>query len=161
MGYSSLAGRIASSSHAPAGSWGLRRVCRWLRAFEKASPGILATWADRACEREKAIMEVLITGASGLLGHHLITALQERGDHVRALVLPREDASRLEARGVRIFRGDTRQPDTLTDPCAGVDTMFHLAGMMGLWLPMEAYRAVNVGGTGDICRAARRAAVRR
>lgn len=106
-------------------------------------------------------MEVLITGASGLLGHHLISALQDRGDTVRALVLPAEDATRLEARGVRIFRGDIRQPETLTAPCAGVDTIFHLAGMMGLWLPISAYHAVNVDGTEHVCRAALRAGVRR
>lgn len=106
-------------------------------------------------------MEVLITGASGLLGYHLISALQERGDNVRALVLPTEDASKLEARGVRIFRGDIRQPDTLSAPCSGVDTIFHLAGMMGLWLPMSAYYAVNVNGTENMGRAALRAGVRR
>jgi nucleoside-diphosphate-sugar epimerase len=106
-------------------------------------------------------MEVLLTGASGLLGYHLISALQERGDSVRALVLPAEDASRLETRGVRIFRGDIRQPATLIAPCAGVDTIFHLAGMMGLWLPLAAYHAVNVDGTENVCRAALRAGVRR
>jgi nucleoside-diphosphate-sugar epimerase len=102
-----------------------------------------------------------MTGATGLLGHHLISALQERGDHVRALVLPAEDASKLEARGVIIFRGDVRQPETLAQPCAGVDTVFHLAGMMGVWLPLAAYRAVNVDGTKNMCRAALRAGVRR
>jgi nucleoside-diphosphate-sugar epimerase len=106
-------------------------------------------------------MEVLITGASGLLGHHLITALQERGDRVRALVLPSEDASKLEARGVRIYRGDVRQPETLIAPCSDVDTIFHLAGMMGLWLPMSAYYAVNAGGAENMGRAALRAGVRR
>lgn len=106
-------------------------------------------------------MEVLITGASGLLGHHLITALQERGDTVRALVLPNEDASRLEARNVRIFRGDIRYGETLTDACAGVDTIFHLAGMMGFWLPLAAYHAVNVTGTENMGRAALKAGVRR
>ncbi|HEU5349868.1 MAG TPA: NAD-dependent epimerase/dehydratase family protein [Ktedonobacterales bacterium] len=106
-------------------------------------------------------MEILITGASGLLGHHLISALQERGDHVRALVLPREDASKLEARGVTIFRGDVCQPESLEQPCIGVDIVYHLAGMMGVWLPLEAYRAVNVDGAENMCRAALRAQVRR
>ncbi len=106
-------------------------------------------------------MDMLITGASGLLGHHLITALQERGDHVRALVLPHENASRLEARGVTIYRGDIRKPETLSAPCAGVDTVFHLAGMMGLWLPLEDYRAVNATGAEYMCRAAMAADVRR
>jgi nucleoside-diphosphate-sugar epimerase len=106
-------------------------------------------------------MEVLISGASGLLGHHLITALQERGDTVRALVLPNEDATRLEERGVAIFRGDVREPDTLAAPMRTVDLVFHLAGMMGVWLPMRDYWAVNVTGTENVCRAALQAGVSR
>jgi nucleoside-diphosphate-sugar epimerase len=106
-------------------------------------------------------VETLITGASGLLGHHLISALQASGGHVRALVLPTEDATRLEARGVTIYRGDIRQPETLTEPCTGADTIFHLAGMMGVWLPLADYRAVNVTGTEHVCRAALRAGVKR
>jgi nucleoside-diphosphate-sugar epimerase len=106
-------------------------------------------------------LEILITGASGLLGHHLISALLERGDHVRALVLPAEDATKMEARGVHIYRGDVRQPDTLTAPCSGADTIFHLAGMMGVWLPLADYRAVNVDGAEYMCRAALRAGARR
>jgi len=106
-------------------------------------------------------MRVLITGASGLLGHHLISALHERGDSVQALVLPTEDASRLEARNVAIFRGDIREPETLRAPMRGVDLVFHLAAMMGLWRPMADYRAVNVTGTENVCRAAMAAGVRR
>jgi nucleoside-diphosphate-sugar epimerase len=106
-------------------------------------------------------MEAFITGASGLLGHHLITALQERGYTLRALVLPEEDATRLEARGVAIFRGDVREPETLTAPMRGADVVFNLAGMMGVWRPMQDYRAVNVTGTENMCRAALQAGVRR
>jgi nucleoside-diphosphate-sugar epimerase len=106
-------------------------------------------------------MQVFITGASGLLGNHLITALQERGDTIRALVLPNEDATALEARGVTVFRGDIRQPETLKAPLQGTDTVFHLAGMMGVWLPMADYYAVNVLGTENVCRAALEAGVRR
>ena len=36
----------------------------------------------------------------------------------------------------------------------GVEGVLHLAGMMGLWRPMEDYRAVNVTGTENVCRAA-------
>ncbi len=106
-------------------------------------------------------MRVLITGASGLLGHHLISALHERGDSVQALVLPNEDASRLEARNVAIFRGDIREPETLRAPMRGVDGVFHLAAMMGLWRPMADYRAVNVTGAENVCRAAMAAGVKR
>jgi len=106
-------------------------------------------------------MEVLITGGTGLLGQHLIPTLQARGDTVRALVLPNEDTTWLSTRNVTSYRGDVRQPETLVDPMCGVDTVIHMAGMMGVWRPMRDYHAVNVTGTENICRAALKAGVRR
>jgi nucleoside-diphosphate-sugar epimerase len=106
-------------------------------------------------------MEILITGGNGLLGHHLVPALQERGDTVRVLALPGEDTTWLAERHVAIYRGDVRQPDTLVAPLRGVDIVLHLAGLMGVWRPMQDYYAVNVTGTKNICRAALAAGVRR
>jgi nucleoside-diphosphate-sugar epimerase len=99
-------------------------------------------------------MEILITGGNGLLGRHLVSALQERGESVRVLVLPAEDASWLEGRGVAVHRGDIRRPETLIAPMSGVEAVVHLAGMMGVWKPLEHYHAVNVTGTKNLCRAA-------
>ncbi len=106
-------------------------------------------------------METLITGGTGLVGHHLVTKLQQRDDIIRALVLPSENTSWLEERGVTVYRGDIRDPDTLTAPMRGVDTVFHLAAMQGVWLPIEEYYKVNVTGTENICRAAMIARARR
>lgn len=106
-------------------------------------------------------MEALITGANGFLGHHLVMALQERGDTLRTLVLPGEETSWLQERGVAIYRGDIRQPETLESPLRGVDTVFHLAAMIGVWAPMQDYYDVNVTGTKHICQAALKAGVRR
>ena len=89
-------------------------------------------------------MDILITGGNGLLGRHLVEALQERGDSVRVLVLPDEDASWLAQRGVEVHRGDVRRLETLTAPMSGVDAVMHLAGMMGVWRPIGDYQAVNV-----------------
>lgn len=106
-------------------------------------------------------METLITGGTGLVGRHLVNTLQQRGDSVRALVLPTEDTSWLEERGVAIYRGDVRNPYTLTAPMRSVDTVFHLAAMQGVWLPIEEYYKVNVTGTENVCRAAMTAGARR
>ncbi len=106
-------------------------------------------------------MEALITGGTGLVGHHLIPALQQRGDDVRVLVLPSENTDWLEARGVKVYRGNICDPDTLIEPMRGVDTVFHLAAMQGLWVPIENYYKVNVTGTENVCRASLTAGVRR
>jgi nucleoside-diphosphate-sugar epimerase len=99
-------------------------------------------------------MEILITGGNGLLGRHLVPSLLRRGDRVRVLVLPDENASWLTDRGVAICRGDIRRPETLIAPMRGADAVLHLAGMMGVWRPLEEYRAVNVTGTRNVCLAA-------
>jgi nucleoside-diphosphate-sugar epimerase len=106
-------------------------------------------------------MRILITGGNGLLGRHLVPALQDRGDSVRVLVLPAEDASWLEQRGVAVHRGDIRRRETLAAPMYGVDAVLHLAGMMGLWQPIQQYHAVNIAGTESVCRAALAEGVRR
>jgi nucleoside-diphosphate-sugar epimerase len=114
--------------------------------------------AGRTAERSD--VELLITGGNGLLGRHLVCALQDRGDEVRVLALPAEDASSLEQRGVAVYRGDVRLPETLIEPARGVDAVVHLAGMMGVWRPIQDYHAVNVRGTENVCRAALREGAR-
>src|SRR5579875_771857 len=106
-------------------------------------------------------MEMLITGGNGFVGRNLVLALQERGDSVRVLALPTEDTSWLTNRHVKIFHGDVRNPQDLTAPMEGVDGVFHLAAMTGVWRPIEDYYAVNVTGTENVCRAALLAGVQR
>lgn len=106
-------------------------------------------------------MEMLITGGNGFVGRNLVVALQERGDRVRVLALPAEDTGWLEKRGVKVFRGDVRNSQELTVPMDGVDGVFHLAAMTGVWRPIEDYYAVNVTGTENVCRAALLAGVQR
>lgn len=105
--------------------------------------------------------EILVTGGNGFVGRHVVRALHDRGDNVRVLALPGEDARWLEHRGVTVYRGDVCLPETLADPVRGADAVLHLAAMMDVWRPMSDYRAVNVTGTGNVCRAALAAGVRR
>jgi nucleoside-diphosphate-sugar epimerase len=98
--------------------------------------------------------EILVTGGNGFVGRHVVSALLDRGDRVRVLALPDEDASSLEERGVAVHRGDVRHAATLFAPMQGVDGVLHLAAMMDVWRPLEDYRAVNVTGTENVGRAA-------
>ncbi|GAC1354117.1 MAG: 3 beta-hydroxysteroid dehydrogenase/delta 5--_4-isomerase [Ktedonobacteraceae bacterium] len=106
-------------------------------------------------------MKVLITGATGLLGSHLIKELQERGEQIRALVLPVENANKLTAQGVEVVRGDITDASTLKPAVKDIDLIFHLAGMMGVHRPMSDYRLVNVTGSENLYKAAQKAGVRR
>ena len=106
-------------------------------------------------------MKVLITGATGLLGGHLMKELQQRGENIRALVLPVENADKLEKQGVEVVRGDITDASTLGPAVQDVDLIFHLAGMMGVWRPLSDYRLVNVTGSENLYKAAQKAGVRR
>lgn len=106
-------------------------------------------------------MKVLITGATGLLGSHLIKELQQRGEHIRTLVLPVENADKLLAQGVEVVRGDVTDANTLGPAVKNIDLVFHLAGMMGVWRPLADYRLVNVTGSENLYRAAQAAGVHR
>ena len=106
-------------------------------------------------------MKVLITGATGLLGDHLLQALQQRGEQIRALVLPVENAEKLIAQGVEVVRGDVTDAGTLAPSVNDIEIIFHLAGMMGVNRPLAEYRLVNVTGSENLYRAAQAAGVRR
>jgi nucleoside-diphosphate-sugar epimerase len=106
-------------------------------------------------------MKILVTGATGFLAGHLIPALQQRGHAVRALVLPSEDATLLRERGVAVYPGDVRQPDTLTEPMRDADGVVHMAALMATWAPMRVHHAVHVTGTENVCRAALASGVQR
>lgn len=106
-------------------------------------------------------MKVLVTGGAGFLGSHLVPALQERGDTVRVFDRPSHLTDRLAQHGVAIYPGDIRQPALLAAPMQGVDAVIHLAGMTGTWSGMDEYHAVNVTGTGNVCRAALATGVQR
>src|SRR5712692_8567310 len=106
-------------------------------------------------------MKVLITGATGLLGGHLIKELQQRQENIRALVLPVENADNLVQQGIEVLRGDITDASKLEAAVRNVDLVFHLAGMMGVWRPLADYRIVNVTGSENLYEAAQAAGVHR
>ncbi|WP_338525310.1 SDR family NAD(P)-dependent oxidoreductase [Pseudomonas batumici] len=107
---------------------------------------------------------ILVTGASGCLGSHIVRALLARGEAVAVLVLANDPASALVSVSDRVsWRvADLLDPASLERALDGVDQIYHAAGLA---LPYESARArmfaVNVQGTVNLLHAARRAGVRR
>lgn len=106
-------------------------------------------------------MEILITGANGFAGRHLVTALQERGEKLRALVSPKGDSAWLEQHGVTVFRGDIRDGSALLAAMQDADAVFHLVAETQVWGRMRDSYQLNVIGTEQVCRAALKAGVGR
>lgn len=106
---------------------------------------------------------VLITGASGFIGGHLVEANLKKGNRVRAMVLPGDPGTeRLSKRkGVQVVSGDVRDYDSVRRACAGMDIVFHCAAVVTDWAPKALFRDVTVRGTENMCRAALAAHVSR
>jgi dihydroflavonol-4-reductase len=104
----------------------------------------------------------LVTGATGHIGNTLVRELLSRGERIRALILPGEDAGVLDGLDIERIQGNVLDPISLSYAMRGVDMVYHLAGIISI-LPgkNELMRAVNVSGTANVARAAREAGVRR
>src|SRR5262245_21185704 len=113
-------------------------------------------------------MKTLVTGATGCLGRHLVDDLLRDGISVRALVRGSSDVEHLEANGVEVLRGSMTDPNDLRRAVAGVDTVYHLGGLVIDDRPddtsaalCEQIRSVNVEGTQQLALAAAQAGARR
>ncbi|MCC7494965.1 MAG: complex I NDUFA9 subunit family protein [Fimbriimonadaceae bacterium] len=103
---------------------------------------------------------VLVTGATGFLGGHLITRLLADGVPLRALVRPRSPHQFLARRGVDLAFGDVADPASLPAACAGCSAVLHLVGLLRE-PPGVTFEAVVAEGTRSLVDAAVTAGVQR
>lgn len=96
---------------------------------------------------------VLITGATGFVGTHVVRELTGRGVRVRALVRPSSDTRTLVEADAELVRGSLTAPESLSRAAEDVDVVVHLAGVTSARSSAE-YRQVNEIGTRDLVRAA-------
>lgn len=107
-------------------------------------------------------MTVLVTGAAGFVGLALVRRLRADGERVRALALPDDRRlAELRALDVEVVEADVTDGAALAPHVAGVERVYHAAALVHGWHPWARYRAVNVGGTQQVARAALAAGVQR
>ena len=109
---------------------------------------------------------ILVTGADGFIGSHLVELLLDEGHEVRAFVyynsfnscgwidsFPEEKKDKLE-----IFTGDIRDPNGVREAMKGIDTVYHLAALIGIpfsYHSPDSYVDTNIKGTLNVLQAAR------
>lgn len=106
-------------------------------------------------------LPILVTGATGFTGQHLVRALVNDGRPVRVVVRSAARASDLPA-GVDVREADITNPAAVSSVVEGVSTVYHLAAAYREASHREeGYWQVNVGATRNILEAASRAGVQR
>lgn len=109
-------------------------------------------------------MKILVTGADGFIGSHLVEVLLAKGHEVKAFTfynsfnswgwldtLPKEKLDCIE-----VFAGDIRDPCGVNEAVKGVDVVFHLAALIGIpfsYLSPNSYVETNINGTLNILQA--------
>jgi dTDP-glucose 4,6-dehydratase len=115
---------------------------------------------------------VLVTGAGGFIGSHLVEALVRSGADVRAFVRynSRNDHGWLEslsseiASEIDVFRGDLVNPDAVANSITGCEVAFHLGALIPIpysYRHPREFIAANTIGTLNILEAARKSDIAR
>jgi dihydroflavonol-4-reductase len=95
--------------------------------------------------------KVLVTGASGFIGTHLVATLAARGDEVSCLVRQSSRVEELQKSGARLLFGDVTDRSSLSVAVAGQSVVYHLAGRTQALMPRLFYR-VNQRGVANVAQ---------
>jgi len=116
--------------------------------------------------------KVLVTGADGFIGSHLVEALVEKGASVRAFAYYNSfnslgwiDSFKPEIRNkIEIFTGDIRDPNGVREAMKDTEIVFHLAALIGIpfsYHSPDSYVDTNIKGTLNVLQAGKQLAVKR
>jgi NAD dependent epimerase/dehydratase len=110
--------------------------------------------------------KVLVTGSDGFIGSHLVEMLLREGFDVRAFVYYNsfnswgwlDTLSKDEIGSIEVVTGDVRDPNGIRRAVKGIDTVYHLAALIGIPFSYDSpdlYIDTNIKGTLNILQASR------
>lgn len=99
-------------------------------------------------------MKILITGANGLLGHHVVMQLQQQ-QHEISIILRGERDLYFDKTGIGIYNGTFTDYNSLKKAAEGCDAIIHIAAVTATdLLHYEDYSSVNTKGAANIIKVA-------
>src|SRR5690348_15551259 len=96
---------------------------------------------------------VLVTGATGFLGSHVVEALLARGEVVKILARRPEQARWLAQKGAQCVSGDLSSTTSLAAAVEGCRFVIHCAGLANDWGRWEDFREANDYGVARLLKA--------
>ena len=88
-------------------------------------------------------MNILITGASGLLGNHLTRTMLSGGHHVRAIIESEKDTWGIDSLSIEKYVCDLRKASQVKGSASGMDIIIHAAADTSVYCQSES--------TDDLC----------
>jgi 2-alkyl-3-oxoalkanoate reductase len=107
----------------------------------------------------EVMKKVLVTGGGGFVGAAIVRELRVRGTD--CYVVGRNHYPEIEKLGAVCIQGDIRNRDFLTECSKGVDTIFHVASLAGIWGDWNDYFSINVLGTENVLYACEKNSIAR
>lgn len=105
-------------------------------------------------------MRILVTGGGGFLGTYIIKELLKNPTYI-VTNFSRHSYAHLEEIGVPTIKGDLRKREDIEKALEGIEAIFHVAALAGVWGKFEDYYDINYLGTKNLLEVAREKGVQK